>query len=94
MKRLRSSSSWAPDATMASALIGMLIGGCAPIPPERAAERGRLEAAAGECRAKFPFIVRYEIDSFDQLVYYFRENVRHQDREAFVDCVRDRLRAP
>ena len=79
---------------MVSALIRMLIGGCAAIPPERAAERARLEAAAGECRVKFPFIVRYEIDSFDQLVYYFREDVRHQDRESFVDCVRDHLGAP
>ena len=94
MKRFRSSSSWVPDATMVSALIGMLIGGCATIPPERAAERARLEAAAGDCRVKFPFIVRYEVDSFGQLVYYFREDVRHQDREAFIDCVRDRLRAP
>jgi hypothetical protein len=55
MKRLRSSSSWVPDATMAPAPIVMLIGGCAPIPPEGAAERARLEAAAGECRVTFPF---------------------------------------
>jgi hypothetical protein len=69
-----------------------MISACASLPPERVALRATLDKAASECRVTFPVIVRYEIDPFDQLVYYYREDVRREDRERFLDCVRDRVR--
>jgi hypothetical protein len=72
--------------------VALVISACASLPPERAALRAALDKAASECRVTFPVIVRYEIDPFDRLVYYYRENVRHEDREQFLDCVRDRAR--
>ena len=74
-------------------IIGIvLISACASLPPERVALRATLDKAASECQLAFPIIERYEIDSFDQLVYYYRTNVRYEDRERFLDCVRDRVR--
>lgn len=58
----------------------------------RVALRATLDKAASECRVTFPIIVKYEIDSFDRLVYYYRENVPYEDRQKFLDCVRDRTR--
>jgi hypothetical protein len=70
----------------------LMIPACASLPPERIALRATLDKAASECRTTFPVIIRYEIDSFDRLVYYYREDVRYEDRERFLDCVRDRVR--
>ena len=74
-------------------VVGVLvIPACASLPPERVALRAALDKAASECRVAFPIIIRYEIDPFDQLVYYYMEDVRYEDRERFLDCVRDRTR--
>ena len=70
----------------------LLIPACASLPPERVALRATLDKAASECRVTFPIIVRYEIDPFDRLVYYYREDVRYEDRQRFLDCVSDRVR--
>jgi hypothetical protein len=84
--------------TRVGARLSWLIGGavllpaCASLPPERVALRATLDKAASECRVTFPIIVRYEIDPFDQLIYYYRENVRYEDRQQFLDCVSDRVR--
>lgn len=57
-------------ALLALLLIPM---GCATLPPERAARRSTLEAAATECQRSFPVVVRVEIDSFDRLVAWYTE---------------------
>ena len=73
-------------------MVILLIPACAPLPPERVALRATLDKAASECRVTFPIIVRYRVDSFDRLVYSYKESVRYEDRQQFLDCVRDRVR--
>ena len=74
-------------------IVGVLvIPACAPLPPERVARRANLDKAASECQRTFPIIERYQIDNFDQLIYYYKPSVRYEDREQFLNCVRDRIR--
>jgi len=70
----------------------LLISACATMPPERAAHRAMLEGAATECQRSFPVVVRVEVDPFDSLVAWYKENVPQRELEPFWQCVRDRIR--
>ena len=69
-----------------------LMSACATMPPERAARRAMLEGAATECQRSFPVVVRVELDRFDSLVAWYKENVSRRELEPFWQCVRDRIR--
>lgn len=74
-------------------IAGLVIAACASLPPEREAERRLMLDAAHECRIQHPVIRQVEIDRFDRLVYWFREDVSPTEREAFLTCWRERMRA-
>src|SRR5262245_34443323 len=82
------------DARMILAAIALpsAFTGCAPMPPERAGHRVKLETAATECQRSFPVVVRVEIDSFDRVVAWYKENVSQRDIDPFWRCVHDRVR--
>jgi hypothetical protein len=81
-------------ATSIVSLLGLtlLISACATMPPERAAHRALLEQAGTECQRSFPVALRVEVDSFDRLVAWYKENVGQREIEPFWQCVRDRIR--
>lgn len=70
----------------------LLLSACATMPPERAARREMLEAAARECQRSFPVVVRVEVDPFDQLVAWYRESISEKEIDPFWQCVADRIR--
>ena len=68
-----------------------LLAACATMSSERAARRAPLQQAGAECQRSFPVVIRVEVDSFDQLVAWYKEDVPERDIDPFWQCVRDRM---
>ena len=68
-----------------------LLAACATMSSERAARRAPLEQAGAECQRSFPVVIRVEVDPFDQLVAWYKEDVPQRDIDPFWQCVRDRM---
>jgi hypothetical protein len=70
----------------------LLVTACVSLPPERVADRERLSAAAAKCAPQYSAVERWEIDSFDRVVAWYKENKSQAELQPFFDCVRARVR--
>ena len=83
---------WIVARTVAVLALPLVFTSCAAMPPERATRRAMLDTASTECRRSFPVVIRVEIDSFDRVVAWYKENTPQRDIDPFWQCVQDRLR--
>jgi hypothetical protein len=56
------------------------------MPPDQAARRELLLSAAQQCQRQYPFVMRFEFDRFDRLLWLYRETASQSDRDAFSRC--------